>query len=71
VPGSLNKKGGRRFHLSLSKRLHLLPPFLSNEPVTVLYMQYIPVLQYKLFMSTVLIKFLGRGSYSIEEEQAL
>jgi hypothetical protein len=27
VPGSLDKKEGRRFHLLLSKRLHLLPPF--------------------------------------------
>jgi hypothetical protein len=26
--------GGRRFHLLLSKRLHLLPPFLFNEPST-------------------------------------
>jgi hypothetical protein len=34
VPGSLNKKGGRRFHLLLRKRLHLFPPFLSNEPGT-------------------------------------
>jgi hypothetical protein len=33
-PGSLNKKEGRRFHLLLSKRLHLLPPFLSNESCT-------------------------------------
>jgi hypothetical protein len=28
------KKGGRRFHLLLSKRWHLLPPFMSNEPGT-------------------------------------
>jgi hypothetical protein len=34
VPGSLDKNEGRRFHLLLSKRLHLLPPFMSNEPGT-------------------------------------
>jgi hypothetical protein len=32
VPGLLDKKGGKRFHLLLSKRWHLLPPFMSNEP---------------------------------------
>jgi hypothetical protein len=31
VPGSLDKKEGRRFHLLLSKRMHLLPPFLFNR----------------------------------------
>jgi hypothetical protein len=36
VPGSLYKKGGRKCHHLLSKRLHLLSPFLSNEPCTVL-----------------------------------
>jgi hypothetical protein len=34
VSGSLDKKGGRIFHLLLNKRCHLLPPFLSNEPGT-------------------------------------
>jgi hypothetical protein len=34
VPGSLDKKEGRRFYLLLSKRLHLRPPFLFNEPGT-------------------------------------
>jgi hypothetical protein len=34
VPGLLNTKEGRMFHLLLSKRWHLLPPFLSNEPGT-------------------------------------
>jgi hypothetical protein len=34
VPGSLDKKGGRRFFILLSKRLHLLQPFLFNKPVT-------------------------------------
>jgi hypothetical protein len=33
VPGSLDKKGGRKRHLLLNKRWHL-PPFLSNEPIT-------------------------------------
>jgi hypothetical protein len=32
VPGSLDKKEGRRFHLLWSKRCHLLRPLLSNEP---------------------------------------
>jgi hypothetical protein len=31
VPGSLDKKEGRWWHLLLNKRWHLLPPFLSNE----------------------------------------
>jgi hypothetical protein len=34
VPGSLDKKGGRRFHLLLINRLHLPSSFLSNEPGT-------------------------------------
>jgi hypothetical protein len=35
VLGSLDKKGGRRCHLLLGKRWHLLPPyFMSNEPGT-------------------------------------
>jgi hypothetical protein len=34
VPSSLDKKGGRRFHLLLRKRWHRIPPFLSNEPGT-------------------------------------
>jgi hypothetical protein len=34
VPGLLDKKGGRRCHLLLNKRLHLLPSFLSDEPGT-------------------------------------
>jgi hypothetical protein len=34
VPGSLNTKEGRKFHLILSKRWHLLLPFLYNEPGT-------------------------------------
>jgi hypothetical protein len=34
VPGSLNKKGGRRCNLLLNKRWNLLPSFLSNEPGT-------------------------------------
>jgi hypothetical protein len=37
VPGSLDNRDQRRFHLLLSKRLHLLPPFfLFNEPGTAL-----------------------------------
>jgi hypothetical protein len=32
VPGALDTKGGRRCHLLLNKRWHLLPSFLSNEP---------------------------------------
>jgi hypothetical protein len=32
VPGSLDKKGGRRCQLLLNKRWHLLPPFSFNEP---------------------------------------
>jgi hypothetical protein len=32
VPGSLDKKGGRRCHLLLNKRWNLLPSFLFNEP---------------------------------------
>jgi hypothetical protein len=39
VPGLLNTKEKRRFHLLLSKRWHLLPPFLSNEPGTGLVRQ--------------------------------
>jgi hypothetical protein len=35
VPGSLNKKEGRRCNLLLNKRWNLLPSFLSNEPGTV------------------------------------
>jgi hypothetical protein len=31
VPGSLNKKERRRFHLLLSKKCHLLPPFLCGQ----------------------------------------
>jgi hypothetical protein len=34
LPGSLDKKEERRFHLLPRKRWHLLPPFLSNEPGT-------------------------------------
>jgi hypothetical protein len=34
VSGSLDKIWGRRLHLLLSKRLHLLPPFLSDDPGT-------------------------------------
>jgi hypothetical protein len=34
VPGSLDKKGGRRCHLLHNKRWHLLPLLLSNEPGT-------------------------------------
>jgi hypothetical protein len=34
VPVPLDKKGGRRFHLLLHKRWHLLPPFVTNEPGT-------------------------------------
>jgi hypothetical protein len=30
--GSFDKKAGRRFHLLLRQRWHLLPPILSNEP---------------------------------------
>jgi hypothetical protein len=33
-PGSLDNKSGRRCHLLLIKRWHLLPSFLSNEPGT-------------------------------------
>jgi hypothetical protein len=36
VPGLLDKKEGRRLHHSLTKRWHLLPPFLSNESGIVL-----------------------------------
>jgi hypothetical protein len=32
--GLLDKQGGRRCHLLLMKRWHLLPPFVSNEPGT-------------------------------------
>jgi hypothetical protein len=32
MPGSLDKIGGRRFNLLLSKRLHLLPPFFQTNP---------------------------------------
>jgi hypothetical protein len=34
VPGSLDKKEGRRFYLLLSKMLQFLPPFLFTEPGT-------------------------------------
>jgi hypothetical protein len=34
VPGSLDKKEGRSFHLILRKNLHLIPPLLSDEPGT-------------------------------------
>jgi hypothetical protein len=34
VLGALDKLGGRRCHLLLNKRRHLLPPFLSKEPGT-------------------------------------
>jgi hypothetical protein len=37
VPDSLDRKGGRRLHLLLSKSWHFLLPFLSNEPGTVLF----------------------------------
>jgi hypothetical protein len=33
VPGSLDKKGGRRCQLLLNKRWLLLPPLLANETV--------------------------------------
>jgi hypothetical protein len=32
MPGLLDKKGARRFHLLSSKRWHLFQPFFSNEP---------------------------------------
>jgi hypothetical protein len=31
VPGSLDKKGGRRWHLLLNKRWNLLPPFFVQR----------------------------------------
>jgi hypothetical protein len=31
MPGLLDKKEGRKWHLVLNKRWHLLPPILSNE----------------------------------------
>jgi hypothetical protein len=34
VPGLLDKKVGRRCHLLLNKRWHLLFPVLSDEPRT-------------------------------------
>jgi hypothetical protein len=34
VPGSLDKKGGRRCNLLLNKRWNPLPPFLFNKPGT-------------------------------------
>jgi hypothetical protein len=42
VPGSLDKKGGRRCHLLLNKRCHLPPTFLSKEPGTVFCFLYLP-----------------------------
>jgi hypothetical protein len=34
VPGSLDKKGGRRCHLLFNKRWTFIPSFLFNEPGT-------------------------------------
>jgi hypothetical protein len=33
VPGSLDKKGGRKCRLSLSKKWHLPLPFLFSNPI--------------------------------------
>jgi hypothetical protein len=37
--GLLDKYRRERYHLLLNKRLHLFPPFLSNEPGT----EYCPI----------------------------
>jgi hypothetical protein len=41
VPGSLDKKGGRRCLLLLNKRCPLLLPFLPNKPSTALNLRYL------------------------------
>jgi hypothetical protein len=66
VPGSLNKKGGRRFHLLISKRLHLLPPFLSNEPGTVfsfLFFSFSTKLSYFFFSFPPLPLFMAHVTF--------
>jgi hypothetical protein len=62
VPGSLDKKEGRRCHLLLRKRWHLLPPFLPNKPGTdigrAFYLTTVELYNYKIKIILLNLVFL-------------